>query len=120
MKNQTTPAEVRSNGGLCMLDDDEADPVRLWAEIHHLRAALQGPDGYATWQDAAVAERVRRVRAERQTRWLTKEDIDPLIEQARDAFYPADMNPHFERALVWLALRAAGVQELHNAKFTGG
>lgn len=65
MTDQTTPAEVRSNGGLCMLDDNEADPCRLWAEIHRLRAAVQGPDGFATWQDAAVAERVRRVRAER-------------------------------------------------------
>lgn len=65
MTNETMLAEVRSNGGLCMLDDDEADPCRLWAEIHRLRAAVQGPDGFATWQDAAVAERVRRVRAER-------------------------------------------------------
>lgn len=60
MTNETMPAEVRSNDGLCMLDDDEADPVRLWAEIHRLRAAVQGPDGFATWQEAATAERVRR------------------------------------------------------------
>lgn len=53
--------------------------------------------------------------AEPAPRWLTKEEIDPLIEQARDAFYPADMNPHFERCLVWLALRAAGVKEPPNA-----
>lgn len=65
MTNETMPAEARSNDGLCMLDDDEADPVRLWAEIHRLRAAVQGPDGFATWQEAATAERVRRVRAER-------------------------------------------------------
>lgn len=45
--------------------DSEEDPVRLWAEIHLLRADLQGPDGFATWQDAAVAERVRRVKAEK-------------------------------------------------------
>ena len=44
---------------------DEDDAVALWAEIHRLRAALQGPDGYATWQEAATAERVRRVRAEK-------------------------------------------------------
>ena len=65
MTKETVPAEVRSNDGLCTLDDDEADPVRLWAEIHRLRAAVQGPDGFATWQEAATAERVRRVRAER-------------------------------------------------------
>lgn len=45
---------------------DEDDAVALWAEIHRLRAAVQGPDGYATWQDAAVAERVRRVAAEKE------------------------------------------------------
>jgi hypothetical protein len=44
---------------------DEDDAVTLWAEIHRLRAAVQGPDGYATWQEAATAERVRRVAAEK-------------------------------------------------------
>jgi hypothetical protein len=44
---------------------DEDDAVTLWAEIHRLRAAVQGPDGYATWQEAATAERLRRIRAER-------------------------------------------------------
>lgn len=46
------------------LDPNEQDAVTLWAEIWRLRTALQGPDGYATWQDAATAERVRRVKAE--------------------------------------------------------
>lgn len=41
------------------------DAALLWAEIHHLRAAVQGPEGFATWQEAATAERVRRVKAER-------------------------------------------------------
>jgi hypothetical protein len=46
------------------LDPNESDAATLWAEIHRLRAAAQGPDGYATWQEAATAERVRRARAE--------------------------------------------------------
>lgn len=46
------------------LDVDEDDPIRLWAEIWRLREAVKGPDGYATWQDAATAERSRRVKAE--------------------------------------------------------
>lgn len=45
--------------------DPNEDPSMLWAEIWRLRAALQGPDGYVTWKDAAVAERLRRVAAER-------------------------------------------------------
>ena len=41
--------------------DDCADAVAL---IHRLAAEIKGPDGYATWRDAAIAERVRRVNAE--------------------------------------------------------
>ena len=59
------PFGLRLSEGLGPLLDSEEDPARLWAEIHRLRAAVQGPDGYATWQDAATAERVRRVKAEK-------------------------------------------------------
>lgn len=52
--------------------DDEAAPETSepmdavhWAELFQLRAAVQGPAGYATWQDAATDERMRRVKAER-------------------------------------------------------
>lgn len=38
--------------------------IDLWAEIHRLRAAVKGPDGYASWQEAATAERIRRVKVE--------------------------------------------------------
>ena len=65
MTDQATPAKVRLTDGLGPLVDSEEDPARLWAEIHRLRAAVQGPAGYATWQDAATAERVRRVKAEK-------------------------------------------------------
>jgi hypothetical protein len=47
------------------IDGDTNDADLLWAEIHHLRAALQGPAGFATWQDAATDERIRRIKAER-------------------------------------------------------
>ncbi|HQR20766.1 MAG TPA: hypothetical protein PKV98_07860 [Burkholderiaceae bacterium] len=64
MTDQATPAKVRLTDGLGPLVDSEEDHARLWAEIHTLRSAVAGPAGYATWQDAAVAERVRRVKAE--------------------------------------------------------
>lgn len=64
MSEKTLQAAVGSSAELGDLLDTEEDPARLWAEIHLLRAAVQGPDGYATWKDAAVVERVRRVRAE--------------------------------------------------------
>ena len=47
------------------LSPNEEDAGVLWAEIHRLRAAVQGPDGFETWRQAAVAERVRRVAAEK-------------------------------------------------------
>ena len=70
MTDQATPAKVRLTDGLGPLVDSEEDPARLWTEIHTLRAAVKGPDGYATWQQAATAERVRRVKAERALRWV--------------------------------------------------
>lgn len=48
------------------IDPNEADPGILWSEIIRLRAAIQGPDGFSSWQDAATAERIRRVRAEKE------------------------------------------------------
>lgn len=59
------PLGLACNDRLGPLSDSEEDPARLWAEIHRLRAAVAGPQGYATWQDAATAERVRRVKAEK-------------------------------------------------------
>jgi hypothetical protein len=65
--------------GLGPLVDSEEDPARLWAEIHRLRAEVAGgPLGYATWKDAAVAERVMRVKAEKDAsrfRWLENHTV---------------------------------------------
>lgn len=43
--------------------DDQMTFDEVWAELHKARAELRGPDGFASWQDAAVNERVRRARA---------------------------------------------------------
>lgn len=64
MTTERTPGALGSNDQLGPLLDSEENPARLWAEIHRLRAEVAGPQGYATWKDAAVAERVRRVNAE--------------------------------------------------------
>lgn len=48
-----------------MADESQWTEVDLWAEIHRLRAAVKGPEGYSSWQEAATAERIRRVKAER-------------------------------------------------------
>lgn len=43
----------------------DATPAELWAEIYRLRADAKGPDGYATWKEAAIAERLRAGAASR-------------------------------------------------------
>ena len=40
--------------------------AELLAEISRLRAALKGPEGFATWEEAFHAERLARVRAEQE------------------------------------------------------
>jgi len=45
--------------------DSEKFDAELWAELYTLRAAVKGPDGYTSWQDAAVDERMKRHAAER-------------------------------------------------------
>ena len=65
------------------LSDNEEDPGVLWAEIHRLRAAVAGPAGYASWQDAAIAERVRRVKAE-QALAAERERLCAAIKAADD------------------------------------
>ena len=63
------------------LNENEADPYVLWAEIARLRAAVAGPKGFATWQDAATDERVRRVRAEQELR-ATLAQPDELLSMS--------------------------------------
>jgi hypothetical protein len=46
-------------------DPDFDDCAAACALIYRLCHEIKGPDGYATWKDAATDERVRRIRAER-------------------------------------------------------
>lgn len=66
MESTIDSARSVLSAGLGPLVDSEEDPTRLWAEIHVLRLAAQGPDGFATWREAAVWERRRRKELERQ------------------------------------------------------
>ena len=71
--------------GLGPLVDGEENPARLWAEIHRLRAELAGgPLGYATWKDAATAERLNRVQFQRDAlrfRWLAERTAATGLER---------------------------------------
>jgi hypothetical protein len=86
------------------------DAALLWAEIHHLRAAVQGPEGFASWQEAATAERVRRVKAERAAQPqpqpaqpLTEPQVVALLCELNGAIYesasPTDMFATIVRAV---------------------
>lgn len=50
----------------------------LIARLNRIESELKGPDGFATWRDAAVAERIRRVHAEKRSIELAiKLEVDP-------------------------------------------
>ncbi len=57
-----------------------------FVELYHLREAVKGPDGFDTWQAAAVAERVRRVNAEKALVDYTKFIVLPR-ELDEDLYY---------------------------------
>jgi hypothetical protein len=42
--------------------------IELYAEIERLKIECTGPDGFQTWRDAAIYERLLRVGIERKTR----------------------------------------------------
>jgi hypothetical protein len=65
------------------LDDNESNPTLLWAEIWRLRAAVQGPSGFETWQQAAVNERLKRVESEGALRTL-RALLEDTLTGARD------------------------------------
>ena len=74
------PADIGNTISSKTPEPNEENPYVLWREIHRLRTEVQGPSGFATWQDAAVAERVRRVKAEQELRAAQPAPLrDPLV-----------------------------------------
>lgn len=59
------PEADRLIGRLTSADPDFDDCTDAAVLIRHLVAEHRGPDGFATWKDAAVAERQKRVEMER-------------------------------------------------------
>jgi hypothetical protein len=37
------------------------DNANLWAELYRLREDVKGPEGVATWKEAAISERMKRI-----------------------------------------------------------
>ena len=48
------------------MSDTPRPEEELWKEIYELRDQIKGPPGYATWADAATAEKVKRIALERE------------------------------------------------------
>ncbi len=78
------------------LDPNESDPLTLWAEIARLQCAIQGPQGFASWQDAATDERIRRVKAEAELYALKAQQPQPVppltMDQIADVIRESRMN----------------------------
>ncbi|ENG6106964.1 hypothetical protein ACAY19_000823 [Serratia liquefaciens] len=93
-----------------LLANREAQPVEdeIYAELYSLRIENKGPDGFETWKDAAVFERIRRANVERKlsgeemtyleaASLLTSKDAQNLsaIEASRrGASYNGKINAH--------------------------
>jgi len=65
-------------------DPDFDDCIDAVAFIRKLVAEHKGPEGFATWNDAAVWERQRRLAAEKSLRDTSKELICAVAEQSVD------------------------------------
>lgn len=59
-------------------DRVEADAIEAWRQVHSLKAETSGPDGFATWKDAATNERLNRVNADAD-RDMLRERVSQLV-----------------------------------------
>jgi Lar family restriction alleviation protein len=88
-------ADVNSRDALKTASEpnENSTAAELWAEIYRLRAAVQGPDGFATWQDAAVSERVRAQSLQSRLESLTAEleEARLIAREQNDAHVTANM-----------------------------
>lgn len=98
--------------------DDCVDAVKL---IHRLVADSDAPKGFATWKDAAIAERLRRVEAERQSlppsddkpvdltnRWDSIQDFITVLQAARSGQWHWPMNTRCKYVELRVDMRDGG------------
>lgn len=84
LRSAATPAVAKD-----VAPTDDRFDAETWAELHRLREEIKGPPGYATWKDAAVAERLARVRAEGAASPAVAKDVAPSDAQTAPAAKPA-------------------------------
>ena len=83
MTNETVSASAQA-----LLE--QQSPENNLAELHRLRAEVQGPDGFETWKQAALDERLRRVESERKLKDLEQQ----YQEQAQGAVASNEQPAH--------------------------
>jgi hypothetical protein len=59
-----TTEQLASSAPLVAVTDKPMD-AENWAELYRLREAIKGPNGFATWQEAAEHERLARINLQR-------------------------------------------------------
>lgn len=77
---------------IALLDEIDAlkaasKDAETWAELYRLREEVKGPDGFATWKDAAVSERLRAA--------VLKDSLQAFIKYAEDV---GDDSPELDAA----------------------
>lgn len=80
-----------------------ADAAEAWRQVHLLKAETSGPDGFATWKDAATDERVRRVKAEAEAARLRALNL-ALQQKALDGYRAWDLDQDAKAGKVLKAL----------------
>lgn len=67
-------------------ENAKADAIEAWRQVHLLKAETSGPDGFATWKDAATDERLRRVKAEAEAARLQgcRDELREIAEAIND------------------------------------
>ena len=66
---------------------DSQMTIDNWSELCRLRAEAEGPDGFLTWKNAAILEKIKRVKVEKTIKHL--QDILEVVE-TRFELTPSD------------------------------
>ena len=112
------PEADRVLGRLASSDPDFDDCTAAAALIRRLVCDAKGPDGFATWKDAAIAERMKRTappppdvqRDAERYRWLRDGWwLDPRADVTPDPMMSAETPEQFDAAID--AARAAEAKE---------
>lgn len=105
-------------GRLMSADPDFDDCTAAAAFIRRIVAEHKGPEGFATWREAAIAERVRRVKAEQAATGAQPVDADQRAAVEYFHKNPSMAVLAFDRRRLWTQAAATGAQGLTDELLT--